>query len=422
MCNCNENGNVYNIGMGCCVPMIANPNAYYTKSEVDEKIASGGSITPQEVDDMIESAITGYATEQWVLDQNYISGVDLSDYATKAEIPTVPTNVSAFNNDVPYLTEHQSLSAYSTTEQMNNAIEQATSGKADSSSVGELDGVVTAHTANTVIHVTSSDKEAWSAKAEISDIPTSNSAFTNDAGYLTSHQSLSAYSTTQEVNNAISSATSGKLDSDVYTAYTAATDVILSGKQGTLTAGRAISIDTANTISFDLPISAGTAISTIIEGNQTSATSYCTHAEGNQSLASGNSSHAEGYLTKANGNSSHAEGRQTKANGNYSHAEGYGTSTWNSYEHASGYFNKPYTASETFGSSGNTLFTIGNSLNGSVGYDSLHNAFEVRQNGDIYIPNTNRTDKTYDTYPMIKLQDVLASLQSQIDELRSQIQ
>ena len=26
-----------------------------------------------------------------------------------AKIPTVPTNISAFNNDVGYLTEHQSL-------------------------------------------------------------------------------------------------------------------------------------------------------------------------------------------------------------------------------------------------------------------------------------------------------------------------
>ena len=30
---------------------------------------------------------------------------DLSGYALKTEIPTVPTNVSAFNNDVGYLTE-----------------------------------------------------------------------------------------------------------------------------------------------------------------------------------------------------------------------------------------------------------------------------------------------------------------------------
>lgn len=362
MCNCNENGNVYNIGMGCCVPMIANPNAYYTKSEVDEKIASGSSgccITPEEVDEKISAATDGYATEQWVLDQNYISGVDLSNYATKAEIPTVPTNVSSFNNDVPYLTEHQSLSDYAT--------------------------------------------EQW----------------VQNQGYLTEHQSLSAYSTTNEMNNAIASATSGKVDaSEVEQEINAAT----SGMVTSISAGRGISIDSANTISFDLPISAGTYDSTIIEGYKTSATSYCAHAEGNNCLAEGASSHAEGYNTKAIGADSHAEGRNTKANNAHSHAEGFGSETYNDYEHASGLYNKPYVASQTFGDSGNTLFSIGNSHPSHYAYLERHNAFEVRQNGDIYIPNTNESGKTYNTYTMLKLQDVLTSLQSQIDELRTHIQ
>ena len=83
--------------------------------------------------------LTGYATEVYV--DNKVSEIDLSGYALKTEIPTVPTNVSAFNNDVGYLTEipteyvteteleskgylteHQSLANYSTTEEMNNAI------------------------------------------------------------------------------------------------------------------------------------------------------------------------------------------------------------------------------------------------------------------------------------------------------------
>ena len=38
--------------------------------------------------------------------------VDLSNYALKSEIPTLPTNVSAFTNDAGYLTEHQDLSGY----------------------------------------------------------------------------------------------------------------------------------------------------------------------------------------------------------------------------------------------------------------------------------------------------------------------
>lgn len=103
MGNCNCEPNTYHLNLGCCVPIVANANAYYTKSEIDEKLediaASGCCITPEEVDEKIESAITD---------------IDLSEYAKKSEIPTVPTNVSAFVNDVPYLTEHQSLSGYAT--------------------------------------------------------------------------------------------------------------------------------------------------------------------------------------------------------------------------------------------------------------------------------------------------------------------
>lgn len=97
-CNCNEEGKVINIGLGCCVPVVANADAYYTKSEIDEKlddiIISGGGITSGEVQTMIDSSI--------------------EDKADKSEIPTVPKNVSAFVNDVPYLTEHQSLTDYAT--------------------------------------------------------------------------------------------------------------------------------------------------------------------------------------------------------------------------------------------------------------------------------------------------------------------
>lgn len=49
-------------------------------------------------------SLNGYATEQWVLDKHYISGVDLSDYALKSEIPTVPTSNSAFTNDEHFIT------------------------------------------------------------------------------------------------------------------------------------------------------------------------------------------------------------------------------------------------------------------------------------------------------------------------------
>lgn len=45
--------------------------------------------------------------------------VDLSNYVTKDELPT---NVSEFNNDAGYLTEHQDISHLATEQYVNDAI------------------------------------------------------------------------------------------------------------------------------------------------------------------------------------------------------------------------------------------------------------------------------------------------------------
>lgn len=50
-----------------------------------------------------------------------------SDIALASDIPTVPTNVSAFTNDAGYLTQHQSLAEYATTsdlDSLRNTVEQ----------------------------------------------------------------------------------------------------------------------------------------------------------------------------------------------------------------------------------------------------------------------------------------------------------
>ena len=143
-----------------------------------------------------------------------------------------------------------------------------------------------------------------------------------------------------------------------------------------------------------IPISAGTGTNSIIEGSNTSASGTNSHAEGSYTTANGNASHAEGKSTSANGLYAHAEGQGTSANGNYSHTEGNGTVANNRSEHASGQYNVSNSATTTFGNSGNTLFSVGN---GTADY-ARHNAFEIRQNGDIYL-SSGGTD--------IKLQDHL---------------
>lgn len=65
-------------------------------------------------------SLSEYATQTWVQNQGYLTQhQDISGLATKLElqtvedkIPTIPTKVSAFENDVGYLTQHQSLANY----------------------------------------------------------------------------------------------------------------------------------------------------------------------------------------------------------------------------------------------------------------------------------------------------------------------
>ena len=87
-------------------------------------------------------------------------------------------------------------------------------------------------------------------QAEYNALPSSAKTDTSKMYVITDAQAgdLTNYYTKAETNSAITEAVSGKVDSDVYTAYTAATDAALANKQTTLTAGTGIDI-TDNVIS-----------------------------------------------------------------------------------------------------------------------------------------------------------------------------
>ena len=132
---------------------------YYTKTEVNTSLETKAN--KSEIPNL-----NGYATEQWVGEQGYltehqqlktingesilgsgdlvISGGEETDpvwtaekvnyytksevntsleaKANKTEIPTVPTNVSAFTNDAGYLTQHQSLDNYYTKSEVDGIV------------------------------------------------------------------------------------------------------------------------------------------------------------------------------------------------------------------------------------------------------------------------------------------------------------
>lgn len=87
--------------------------------------------------------------------------------------------------------------------------------------------------------------------------------------------------------------------------------------------------------------------------------------------------------------------------GGFSTGIGIGLTTNNASEVATGQYNISNTVGGvSWGNSGNTLFSVGN---GNY-QGGEHNAFEVRQNGDIYITSGGTS-----TSSMIKLQDALAT-------------
>ena len=122
----------------------------------------------------------------------------LAEYAKKTEIPTVPTKVSAFTNDAGYLTEHQDLTSYAKKTDIPTVPTKVSAFENDA-------GYLTTHQSLT----------EYAKKTEIPTVPTKVSAFENDKGYLTSHQSLAAYSTTAQVQTMINNAI-GAIENGTY--------------------------------------------------------------------------------------------------------------------------------------------------------------------------------------------------------------
>ena len=105
-------------------------------------------------------SLDGYATTGYVQSATSALAESFEEVISgKADSSAVTQEISA------------AVSGKADTSAVTEAIDAAVSGKADASDVETLSGTVTGHTADTTIHVTSSDKEVWNAKADISDIP-----------------------------------------------------------------------------------------------------------------------------------------------------------------------------------------------------------------------------------------------------------
>lgn len=296
-----------------------------------------------------------------------------------------PVNISKiYSNSCQFGQAITKLESYGEAKQALKPYVQETraalGGKVDTSAF-------TAHTADTVIHVTSDEKAAWNGKQDALVSGTNIKTINNE-------------SILGEGNITIQGGSGG-------------------GKA--IEAGRGISIttgETADTVSFSLPISGGGSSNlSVVGGINTSASfnySFVFGADLNQQGGSccvlfGDSCNSNGSYTFAGGWLSEAKREGGFAYGMYVFAK-------NIWEHSVGLYNNSVSASTTFGNSGNTLFSVGNGKSNS----ERHNAFEIRQNGDIYIADTNDTS-TSNWYekPMIKLQDKFTEINNTIGDIET---
>lgn len=104
-------------------------------------------------------------------------------------IPEVPTKVSELENDKGYLTEHQSLEGYAKTADLAQVAKTGSyNDLADKPTIPSTTGLASTKYVD--------DKVAGIV---IPTVPTKVSAFENDAGYLTEHQSLAEYAKKTEI-------------------------------------------------------------------------------------------------------------------------------------------------------------------------------------------------------------------------------
>lgn len=235
--SCKCEGNTYHIGMGCCTPIVANADNYYTKSEIDEKldeiVISGGGVTDEHIQEMIDAAtepIEGSvealedAVEQ--LSTSLENKADKSDipslenYYNKTEVNAIadtkldasaytPTDLSNYYTkqeieNKHYLTEHQHLKTINNISLVGDGnIEIGSGGTTDLSNYytkGETNGLLDDKldvTAYTPVDLSGYATEQW----------------VENKHYLTEHQSLSDYYNKSDVNSLLDD----KLDATAYT-------------------------------------------------------------------------------------------------------------------------------------------------------------------------------------------------------------
>lgn len=199
-------------------------NGYATDDDVQAAVS--GKADKSEI-----PSLQGYATEEWVGQQGYLTSVP-SEYITETELESElsgKADVSA----IP------SVAGLASETYVDQKVEEATSGKADVSAIPSLQGYATESWVNEQGflkevpqgYATVEDVEsATSGKMDASEASAFYPMASNPSGYLTEHQSLAGYATEQYVQDQIS----GFVDSGYVSDFV---DAAVSGKQDALEFG-----------------------------------------------------------------------------------------------------------------------------------------------------------------------------------------
>lgn len=330
----------------------------YAKTADLSTVATSGSYNDLKDKPTIPST-AGLASTKYVDDK--VAGI---------VIPTVPSKVSAFENDKGYLTEHQSLAEYAKKTEIPAPYTLPTAStstlggvKVDGSTITIADGVISAKggsgggTADVFTGV-GEDTITTEKTFEDSSFSFNKAKFLEATGVKEKgygyYQLRSDYKEVWYIGDVYYSenGTSGWIVCDniaiqggsaPYGCAFNNSSFFISGKNNTITihyikgAAGTTGLVPAPTDNGKVLGSNGewisvNMVSTIKTGTGTNSEKF----NDDNNKASGDYSHAEGQNTEANGTAAHAEGYKTYA-GSYSHSEGYATNAMGSGSHCEGY-------------------------------------------------------------------------------------
>ena len=386
----------------------------------NESILGSGNIT-------IQGGGSSYTAGDNIDITNDVISVDIDD--EKKTIASALTELHNDKADKNQLNNYQLKGDYQTGAQVDAKIATATSGFRTETEAINVEKVDAA--ALTDLNARVTDLEQGGGGSGITGITMNGSAVTVTSGVANLGTVVTDKSDKQDT---LVSGTNIKTINNE--SILGSGNITIQGGGSSYTAGTNMEIVSSggtDTINCTLPITAGTNGGVIIGDNECSSTGLYSISFGHNADNSGAYSLCMGSNASNTGSTSLVVGnvysdgsyslivgsRSSPASNPYSKIHtcviGFNLNSDNKYQANFGEYNISNHASDTFGDAGNTLLSIGN------GYDyqsthNRHNAFEIRQNGDIYIPDTDDTTDTsstgYSTKPMLRLQDYIATIRS----------